>query len=150
MRDPRSTNPEFAPFAKPMTMAKAKHHGLRALCGLLMDRHSACSICPFCGDSDSHNRTTTLIVSVEWQMDIYSGNPLLALYFSRAVNEREFKGDVEPLAYTAGLQFFEEAPHRKAVVPGMYHDGTYPAIYGPNRESASMELRHREAGARGG
>ena len=46
-----SQAPRVVPFPQDtFQLPKAKHHGLRALCGLLADRHSSCHFDhPFCG-----------------------------------------------------------------------------------------------------
>lgn len=61
-----------------------KWHGLRALAGLLMDRHSSCTVCPFCGVHDPSDEAdlTQVIVQPIGQEDIQTGAPVLALYFS--------------------------------------------------------------------
>ena len=103
-----------------------KHHALRALCGLLMDRHSDCQVCPFCGDSDA---MIQVIVRVEGQVDAVSKAPVVALYFCKAT---EVVGDnmdpVRDWAFRVG--YAESTPFRKAVV-NLLGDGSYFAEYGP-------------------
>ena len=110
-----------------------KEHGLRALCGLLMDRHSACTVCPFCGHHDPSDELADvmqLIVHVEAQVDAHTGNPLVALYFSKAVLPDQ--GDaVDPVKdWGAQVTYAEDVPTRKAVV-NLLDNGAYHAQYGP-------------------
>ena len=106
----------------------AKYHGLRALCGLFMDRHSACTTCPFCGSIDDAD-TLQLIVHVEMQTDAREGEPLLALYFCKAKLPDNVEADsIEKWA--SWLQYAEAVPSRKAVVQPL-DSGSYYAEYGP-------------------
>ena len=114
------------PFAS-WELSYAKHHGLRALCGLLMDRHSACTVCPFCGDPDQDG-LMQLIVNVEMQTDGRTGEPVLALYFSKA--EYPSGSEAENIDdWASRLTYAEAVPIRKAVVQ-LLDDGSYVAEYG--------------------
>ena len=110
----KSQTAKFVPFAS-MDLSYAKSHGLRALCGLLMDRHSACSTCPFCGINDDDG-IDQLIVHVEMQTDATTGAPLLALYFCKAVYPSESPEASNIEEWAARLTYTEAVPHRKAVV----------------------------------
>lgn len=106
----------------------AKYHGLRALCGLFMDRHSACKICPFCGSIDDAD-SLQLIVHVEGQIDAETREPLIALYFCKAgLPDNVETNSIDQWA--AWLQYAEEVPSRKAVVRPL-DNGAYLAEYGP-------------------
>ena len=154
----KSQKAKFVPFAS-MDLSYAKSHGLRALCGLLMDRHSACTTCPFCGINDDDG-IYQLIVHVEMQSDATTGAPLLALYFCKAKYPSESPEaisfgcgaactaawfDIEEWA--ARLTYAEAVPDRKAVVH-LLDTGAYYAEYGPSRQSHPGGLFNRSAGPR--
>lgn len=120
--------PEFVPFAS-WDLSYAKSHGLRALCGLLMDRHSACTICPFCGTNDDDD-IYQLIVHVEMQTDAATEEPLLALYFCKAEYPSEYPEANNIEEWAARLTYTEAAPNRKVVVH-LLETGAYYAEYGP-------------------
>ena len=111
-----------------------KEHGLRALCGLLMDRHSACTVCPFCGHHDPNDDSADvvqLIVHVEGQIDANTGEHLVALYFSKAVLPVIEEGIIDPVSdWGARVTYAEDVPSRKAVV-NLLDSGAYHAQYGP-------------------
>ena len=102
-----------------------KHHGIRALCGLLMDRHSACSLCPFSGDPEP---MATVLVNIIAQTGAESGNPLVAFYFSKAT---EVRGDNMEVVrdWATRVGYAESTPSRKAVV-NLLDNGNYHAVYG--------------------
>ena len=109
-----------------------KHHGLRALCGMFMDRHSSCkSPHPFCGNITDETPPAQLIAHVISQVDEDDGATLVAIYFSLAEGPDIPEGSepVEPFEYAAGLRYTERTPSRKLVVQLM-SDGTYIARYG--------------------
>ena len=102
-----------------------KHHALRALCGLLIDRHSECRVCPFCGDPDMPMQ---MIVRAINQTDAESLKPVVALYFCNATDvEGENIDPVRDWAFRVG--YAESTPFRKAVVT-LLADGSYYAEYG--------------------
>ena len=115
------------------SVSYVKWHGLRALCGLLMDRHSACDFGPFCGSAQDQN----LIVHAIPQSDPRTDELALALYFSRATWPSVEMEDGElidlhgesGLLWVASWQYAGDFPHRKAVVQPL-DDGTYYAEYG--------------------
>ena len=125
---PEKSLPEvkFASFTS-SDLSYAKYHALRALCGLFMDRHSACSICPFCG---SPSGTHQLIVHAEMQTDATTNEPLLALYFCNATPPSDGPKPDSIEAWAQLLTYAESAPSRKAVVR-LLNNGTYFAEYGP-------------------
>lgn len=119
---------KVVPFTS-MNLSYAKSHGLRVLCGLLMDRHSACTICPFCGINDDDG-IHQLIVHVEMQTDGTTGAPLLALYFCKAAYPSESPEANNIEEWAARLTYAEAVPNRKAVV-NLLDNGAYYAEYGP-------------------
>lgn len=105
-----------------------KYHALRALCGLLMDRHSECVSCPFCGDSDP---LIELIVNAIPNVNETGDDYVIGLYFCKARfdytdndNQLEVVND-----WGAGVGYADLSPLRKAVVQPL-DDGTYLARYG--------------------
>ena len=137
-----------------------KWHGLRALCGLLMDRHSACHVCPFCGVHDPNDEAdlTQVIVQAICQQDMNTGAPVVALYFSKAMmpepgepesapsrRVRRWSETLRPRrkeptpeppeidvvsGWGGTVTFAEDVPSRKAVV-ALLDNGRYYAEYGP-------------------
>ena len=103
-----------------------KHHALRALCGLLMDRHTACQVCPFCGNDDD---PMELIVKAESQVAEQSGNPLIALYFNKVA---PLQGDGMDVVndWAPNVTYGEKTAFRKVVV-NLLDNGNYYAQYGP-------------------
>ena len=136
---------KFVPFVS-WDLSYAKYHGLRALCGLLMDRHSACPFCPFCGSQDGIHQ---LIVHVAIQTDALTNEPIIALYFCKA----EYPSDspeaenIEEWAFR--LTYAEAVPARKAVVR-LLDKGDYRAEYGwianPTEGDYSTGALNREEG----
>ena len=125
-RERKSSGGKIVPFTS-LQLSYAKHHGLRALCGLLMDRHSACTVCPFCGSADD---IMQLIVHVEMQTEARTGQPLLALYFCKAADPSDSQVDSIVEEWAPRLTYAEEVPSRKAVVQ-LLDNGAYRAEYGP-------------------
>ena len=118
---------KIIPFTS-LELPYTKYHGLRALCGLFMDRHSACTVCPFCGSIDDAD-IEQVIVHVESQIAGETGEPLVALYFCKA----KFRDNVEADSieqWASWLQYAEDVPFRKAVVR-LLDNGAYYAEYGP-------------------
>ena len=110
----KSQEAKFVPFTS-LDLSYAKSHGLRALCGLLMDRHSACTTCPFCGINEADD-PYQLIVHVEMQSDATTREPLLALYFCKAVYPSESPEANSIEEWAPRLTYAEAVPHQKAVV----------------------------------
>lgn len=117
-------NGTVIPF-KSDALSYIKHHGIRALCGLLMDRHSECRFCPFCGDPDD---LISVIVNIITQTDAVSGNPIVALYFTKTT---EVQGsDMNVVTdWAPRLRYAEPAPSRKAAV-ALLDNGAYLTEYG--------------------
>ena len=127
-KKPEKSQPEvkFVSFIS-SDLSYAKIHALRALCGLLMDRHSSCTICPFCG---SHDGTHQLIVHADMQTDAATNEPLLALYFCKATLPTDGPDPASIEEWAPLLTYAESVPTRKAVVK-LLDNGTYYAEYGP-------------------
>ena len=103
-----------------------KRHALRALCGLLMNRHSACVYCPFCGDSD---REIDLIVDAVPNVTP-DGDIVIGLYFSETL----FIPSREGLQHVVndwgrGVQYGSAEPGLKAVVR-LLTNGKYLVNFG--------------------
>ncbi len=123
-RNRPAAQPEAIPFVS-TDLPYVKHHALLALCGLLMDRHSRCEVCPFCGDP---NPKMELIVRVDGQEDARTGESIVALYISKVADI----GNVDlPTIndWAARVRFGEPTPNRKVVV-SLLSDDTYRAEYG--------------------
>ena len=114
-----------------------KHHAVRALCALLMDRHDLCnSEHQFCGphthrkNGDSPFRL--IAHPIPQAMD--SGEDLLGIYLCQASNgmvDDSTSGDsINPLEFTARLVCAGRVPHRKAVAQ-LCDDGSYYISIGP-------------------
>ena len=109
-----------------------KHHAVRALCALLMDRHDLCnSEHQFCGphthrkNGDSPFRL--IAHPIPQAMD--SGEDLLGIYLCQASSNMSGDG-INPLEYTASLFCTNRVPHRKAVAQ-LCDDGSYYISIGP-------------------
>ena len=111
-----------------------KYHGLRALCGMFMDRHSTCqSPHPFCGNIGNlpGAGTIQLIAHVIPQANESDGALFPTIYFTRAESKQSFDDHeaIPPFEYVASLDYYEKTPSRKLVV-SLVSDGTYIAQYG--------------------
>ncbi len=110
-----------------------KYHGLRALCGWFMDRHSECvSPHPWCRQPPGEG-IMQLIAHVIPQVWEDGDGLLLAIYFTRAKGselDQNSSEEVDPLQYTVDMTYAEASPSRKLVVH-MASDGTYVGNYGP-------------------
>ena len=112
--------------------ATLKYHGVRVLCGVLMDRHDACrSPHPFCGPN-VHRKNGDVMVTVNAHV-IPQRNPsglsMVAIYLCQAVSELPATGEADLLEYTTHLFCAGNKPHRKMVAQLM-SDGTYYVRYG--------------------
>ena len=127
---------EIAPFGGNLEdFTVLRHHAVRGLCGVLMDRHTACrSPHPFCGPvGHRHNGDTpaSLIAEATPQGTTTTGSPnLIGIYLCPARVESYTDGDIDPLEYTARMVPAQSTPNRKLVVfPPV--GGVYEAMYGP-------------------
>ena len=109
-----------------------KYHGLRALCGMLMDRHEACQAAhPFCGPN-AHRKngdTPVMLCAHIIPQRQTSGEDLIGIYLCKAVGGLRETGDIDPLEYTTQLICSEATPFRKMVAQ-LVSDGTYFIQYG--------------------
>ena len=125
---------EFSPDIS--ELPTLKHHGLRALCGALMDRHKAClSPHPFCGTQGhwkDEDPPIQLIAHAITQIDAGTGAPLVAIYLCKATNAMASPPQerIASSEYAAHLTYYEKTPSRKMVV-NLVDDGTYIVQYGP-------------------
>ena len=112
--------------------ATLKYHGLRALCGMLMDRHDTCqSPHPFCGPN-AHRRngdTPVMLAAHIIPQRQISGEDLIGIYLCKAFSRLNEATDLDPLEYTTHLVCVDTKPFRKVVVQPV-SDGTYYIRYG--------------------
>lgn len=114
-----------------------RHHAIRALCGALMERHTACrSPHPFCGirghqrDGDTH---AMLIAEAIPQGAAGASTPdLIGIYLTgaTAAPAKEGGGEEDIMEYITRMNPAQPVPWRKLVVYPP-ESGTYPAVYGP-------------------
>ena len=133
---PTAPNPKIVPFSGDLEdTATLKYHGLRALCGVLMDRHDGCGAAhPFCGphthlkDSDT---PAMIVAHIIPQGDGSVPEPnLIGIYLCQAVSGlANPSGEVDPLDFTVRLVCADTKPSRKMVVQPV-NDGSYYIRYG--------------------
>ena len=125
------------PFSGDLTdTATLKYHGVRALCGMLMDRHDHCRIArahPFCGPymhlKDDGGRLE-VIAHVIPQGDESSPEPnLIGIYLCKGVNGMGPVEKPDPLEYTALMMCADTKPLRKMAVQPI-SDGSYHIRHG--------------------
>ena len=118
--------------------AVLRHHAIRALCGALMDRHTACkSPHPFCGRPGHHQSGDDyieLIAEVIPQGTMEKGikPDLIGIYLcpASAASHMSTEEKWDTMEYIIRMVPTEPAPNRKLVVfPPQ--GGTYHAMYGP-------------------
>ena len=127
----RQSPPTVVPFPLGIIedMSVLKYHGLRALCGALMDRHTAYrSPHPFCGEQAE---VIQLIAHLILQVNP-EGESLIAIYLCTAKSTLDTSSldHIDSGEYAVRLTYAESAPSRKMAVYLM-DDGTYTASYGP-------------------
>ena len=128
--------PVIIPFPpETFELANAKRHGLRALVGLLADRHSDCLLRhPFCGPLPGPSEgNLSAVVFATSQTDAVTADPLIALYLCRAEPAPKHLAAIEPvppLEYAALMAPKHTVPDAKVVV-NQVSDGTYHAQLGP-------------------
>lgn len=134
-RKPRGSVP--IPFPDDLDdIATMKYHGLRALCGALMDRHSAClSPHPFCGPQGHWQKGDNAIQLIAHVIPQLTPDmtPILGVYLCTAkVNEQSspVTTESELLEHIAKFTYAESIPNLKMVV-NLVDDGTYMAQFGP-------------------
>ena len=111
-----------------------RHHALRALCGALMDRHTACrSPHPFCAQQDPDRYMEFIAEAIPQGSNPTLNSPdLIGIYLCPAsasthMNTEE-KWDI--MEYIIRMTPTEPAPNRKLVVYPP-QGGTYRAMFGP-------------------
>ena len=111
-----------------------RHHAIRALCGALMDRHTACrSPHPFCGPGHQQNGNTPVMLIAE---AIPQGSPnasradLIGIYLCQASAVESTDEEEDIMRFITRMAPAEPAPSRKLVVSPP-QNGTYQAMYGP-------------------
>ncbi len=131
----KQSKPEPAvvvPFPEDISeLSVLKRHTLRALLGILADRHYQCrSPHPFCGDIQKIEGTLQFVAESALQQSP-DGRRVIGIYLTKA-KRGLLDGDREPetpFEYVACLDIAESKPSRKFVVQPM-SDGTYIARYG--------------------
>ena len=128
--------PVVVPFpSDTFELPQAKYHGLRVLCGLLMDRQSSCQQQhPFCGPppGPEENSQITTIAYATSQQDAVNGDPVIALYLCRAIRAPKYTNPedaIDPLEYVAMLTPRDTVPNNKLVV-NLLDDGHYTGEFG--------------------
>lgn len=114
-------------------IAVLKYHGLRALCGAFMGRHSACrSPHPFCGEMPDPGNSLQLIAHVITQMSQSDGTLFPAIYLCRSEIKKSGDdiGELGPMEFALSMDYADETPNRKMAV-NLVSDGTYLVQYGP-------------------
>ena len=111
-----------------------RYHAVRALCGMLMDRHTACqSPHPFCnpGHRQDGYELQMFVAEVVPQGTKDTGYAdLIGIYLCPAVAPKGSENEEDIMQFIAGMAPSEAAPTRKLVVSSP-KDGIYPAVYGP-------------------
>ena len=111
-----------------------RYHAIRALCGVLMDRHTDCkSPHPFCGPGHRQNGDTpgSLMAEVIPQgTTLTGGADLIGIYLCPASAESSGEDNEDIMEYIVRMIPSQPVPDRKLVVfPPT--DGTYQVLYGP-------------------
>ena len=114
---------------------RLRHHAVRALCGVLMDRHTACrSPHPFCG-TRGHRKNgeapQLLIADAIPQRSPASTGcaDLIGVYLCRASGGEGTEEEEDIMKFVAGLIPADPVPNRKLVVYAP-QNGTYQVMYG--------------------
>ena len=129
--------PLVVPFSHGiMELPALKYHAVRALCGMLMDRHTQCrSPHPFCGlkGHQKDGDTPIQLIANAIPQNTVDGT-IIALYLCKCKDGRTQSQSTDtepatPLDYAVRLTYDEKTPGRKIVVR-LLDDGTYLAQYG--------------------
>ena len=132
------TEPEAPTFGDLEDLSVFRHHALRALCGVLMDRHSACqSPHPFCGHPGhrANNGIPPPMLVAEAipqrsaDSKVTNSPDLIAIYLCRAAGPQTDE-EHNPLEYAISLTRTDPVPNLKLVIQAP-RDGKYPALNGP-------------------
>ena len=127
------TVPDIVPFPDEVyDVPGMKLHGLRALCGAMMDRHDSCrSPHPFCGTHwYREDIVGEIIVHVQQQHNPEYGS-ILGIYLCRATRPDALAETpaADRLDYARSLIYMDKVPIMKMAV-FLVSDGTYLAKYG--------------------
>lgn len=109
-----------------------KYHGVRALCGMLMDRHDDCLLAhPFCGPNvhRQNGDTSRMAVAHIIPQSSPSGADIVGIYLCEAVSGIRAEGDADPLESALRMMCARTTPSEKMVVQPM-SDGSYYVRYG--------------------
>ena len=94
-----------------------KYHGIRALCGMLMDRHDDCrSSHPFCGpnvhrqNEDIPHKVIAHIIPQGGELSAKAD--VIAIYLCNAVSGIPNEGENDPLEFVAHMLCAETTPSR--------------------------------------
>ena len=115
-----------------------RHHAVRALCGLLLDRHTACeSPHPFCGPAHHRqagdNHIELMAEAIPQGTDPTGGPNLIGIYLcpaSAVRGDESDEGEHDIMEYISRMVPTRPAPTFNLVV-NPPQDGRYPAHYGP-------------------
>ena len=113
-----------------------RHHAIRALCGALMDRHTACrSPHPFCGQpGHQQNGDTPMMLIAEaipqGSTTSTRGPDRIGLYLCPASAVEDTGEEQDIMKFIIRMTPTQPAPTRKLVVFPP-EGGTYKAMYGP-------------------
>ena len=127
----RETPPSFGGSLEDFTVLR--HHAVRALCGVLMDRHTACqSPHPFCNPGHWQNGDTPIMLIVQAVPQTSpAGGDLIGIYFCPASGPvGESSGQQDILEFITQMTLAQPVPSRKIVV-NPPEKGVYPIQYGP-------------------
>ena len=130
---PPSDSPVITTFSGDLEDTETlKHHGVRDLCGMLMDRHDDCLLAhPFCGpNTHRQNGDTprTAVAHIIPQSDVH-GMGIIGIYLCEAVSGMQAEVDTNPFEFTLRMMCAGTTPSRKMMVQPV-SDGTYHIRYG--------------------
>lgn len=131
---PHSPKPaQIVPFSDDIqNLPVLKRHTLRALVGILADRHDRCrSPHHFCGEIQGREGMVQFVAESALQKSP-DGDWVIGIYLTPArsgMSVEETRACQVPFEYVANLMTAEDKPSRKLVVQPL-SDGTYTATYG--------------------
>ena len=114
-----------------------RHHAIRALSGVLMDRHSACkSPHPFCGSPghrrNGDDRIELIAEAIPQSAGMKDEADLIGIYLCHAQGYIQDGGETQDIMqYITSMMPSQLVPNRKLVVSAP-ENGIYPVNYGPN------------------
>ena len=112
-----------------------RHHAIRALCGALMNRHTACkSPHPFCGHPGHRQNgdlpTMLIAEAIPQRHHGHSSVDLIGIYLCQASAAESGEEQEDIMRYITRMIPADSVPNRKLVVSPS-QAGVYPAMYGP-------------------